>query len=66
MFRVGNVNEYSGLAIPMPIQNTIQPSTIVGGSNVSVANSGIDDNNGREDLDESISPKCDASSNFYA
>ncbi len=50
----------------MSIQDTIQPNTIVGGSNVSVVDLGIDDNNGGEDHDESNSLECDASSSFYA
>jgi hypothetical protein len=45
------------------IQDIIQPTTIVGGCNVSVANLLIDDNNGAED-DEYDNPKYDASSSF--
>jgi hypothetical protein len=36
MFKIGNVNEYSCLTIPVSIQYTVQPSTIIGGFNVSV------------------------------
>jgi len=66
MFRVGNVNEYSCLIIPVSIQYTIQPNTIIRGSNVSVVDLGTDHNNGGEDHDEFNSPECDASSSFYA
>ncbi len=50
----------------MLIQNIIQPSSIVGGSNVSIVDLGIDDNNGGEDHDEYDSAECDASSSSDA
>jgi hypothetical protein len=59
MFKVGIVNEYSGLATLVSIQDTRQPTTIVGGCNVNAANLVVDDNNGAKD-DEYDTPKCDA------
>jgi len=61
IFKVGNIDEYLGLAALVSIQDIIQPTTIVGGCNVSGANLLIDNNNGAED-DESDNPKYDASS----
>jgi hypothetical protein len=63
MFKVSNVNEYSGLVVLVSLQDIIQPTTIVGGCNVSVANLVVDDNNGVED-NECDNLECDASSIF--
>jgi hypothetical protein len=49
MFKVINVNDYSGLQVLMSIQKTNQLSTIAWGSTICTTNLNVDDNEGVQD-----------------
>ncbi len=49
MFRVGNVDEYLGLQAPTFIQDSIQPTNVVGGCVVNVIDLVANFSNGEED-----------------
>ncbi len=49
MFKIGNVDEYSSLQVPTSIQDSIQPTNVVGGCVVSVIDLVVNVSNGEED-----------------
>jgi hypothetical protein len=49
MFKVGNVDEYFGLQAPTFIQNSIQPTNVVGGCVVSATDIVVNVSSGEEE-----------------
>jgi hypothetical protein len=63
MFRVGNVDEYSGLQVPMSIQETIQPTNVIGGYIVNATDLVASCNEGEDDKFDSLKDYASSNSN---